>query len=102
MTRIAIHLAALPLLSLLPLPLRGQDDFEQESRQAVPRDGFPVFDDPAMVSADDAETRFGLRPDDAVLGVSHAGEAKAYPIAVMGNHELGNDTIGGAAITVTW
>lgn len=98
MTRAALIAA----LFAAVLPLAAQDDFERESRQAVPRDGFPVFDSPRMVSADEAETQFNLGADDAVIGVAHGGEAKAYPISVMGNHELGNDTVGGAAITVTW
>lgn len=84
------------------LPLAAQDDFDRESRQAVPRDGFPVFDNPAMVSAAEAEALSGLGPDDAVIGVSQGEESKAYPVSVMGTHELGNDMIGGAAITVTW
>ena len=70
--------------------------------QAVPRDAFPVFDDPAMVSAEEAERRGLVFDRAAVIGVAHNGEAKAYPVAVMGVHELGNDTIGGVPIAVSW
>ena len=70
--------------------------------QAVPRDAFPVFDDPEMLSAVEAE-RVGVVFDSAVvIGVAHNGEAKAYPVAVMGVHELGNDTIGGVPISIGW
>ena len=70
--------------------------------QAVPRDAFPVFDDPEMLSAEAAE-RAGVVFDGAVvIGVAHNGEAKAYPVAVMGVHELGNDTLGGIPIAVSW
>ena len=61
-----------------------------------------VFDNPAMLSAEEAEARGAIFPRDAVIGVSHGGEAKAYPITVMGYHELGNDTIGGVPIAISW
>ena len=70
--------------------------------QAVPRDAFPVFDDPPMVSAEEAEARRLVYDRDAVIGVAHGGEAKAYPVTMMGVHELGNDTIAGVPIAVSW
>jgi len=70
--------------------------------QAVGRDAFPVFDDPRMLSAKAAEAGGAIYARDAVIGVAHNGEAKAYPITVMGLHELGNDTIGGVPIAVSW
>ncbi len=70
--------------------------------QAVPRDGFPVFDNPDTLSAATAEADGMIYPRDPVIGVSLGGEAKAYPITVMGVHELGNDTIGGIPIAVSW
>ena len=70
--------------------------------QAVPRDAFPVFDNPAMMNAEEAEQKGVIFERDAIIGVAHNGAAKAYPITVMGVHELGNDTIGGAPITVSW
>ncbi len=70
--------------------------------QAVPRDAFPVFDDPVMLSAAEAEEKQVIFSRDAVLGLAMNGEAKAYPITVMGVHELGNDTIGGIPVTVSW
>jgi hypothetical protein len=41
-------------------------------------------------------------PSDAVIGVALGGEAKAYPIVIMGVHELGNDVISDVPIAVTW
>lgn len=71
-------------------------------QQAVPRDAFPVFTNPPMLSAAQAEADGAIFPRDAVIGVAHGGEAKAYPITIMGVHELGNDTIGGVPIAVSW
>lgn len=70
--------------------------------QAVPRDAFPVFDNPQMVPAAEAEARGLIFDRDAVIGVAHGREAKAYPITVMGVHELGNDAIDGIPIAVSW
>ena len=71
-------------------------------RQAVPRDAFPVFNNPHMLSVEAAEKLQVVLPRDAVIGVAYGGEAKAYPVAVMGIHELGNDTIAGLPIVVGW
>ncbi len=70
--------------------------------QAVPRDAFPVFDDPRMLSAAEAEEKQFVFDRDVIIGVAHNGEAKAYPVTIMGVHELGNDSIGGAPIAVSW
>lgn len=69
---------------------------------AIRRDTFPVFNNPSMLSIAEAEARGVVLPRDAVIGVAHNGEAKAYPINIMGYHELGNDTLGGLPIAVSW
>ena len=70
--------------------------------QAVPRDAFPVFDNPDLLTVREAEAMNLVRDLDAVIGITVGGEARAYPIDVMGIHELGNDTIAGIPIAVTW
>lgn len=70
--------------------------------QVVPRDAFPVFDNPKLLSVAEAEAKKIVFDRDAVIGISIGGEAKAYPITIMGVHELGNDTIGGVPIAVSW
>jgi len=70
--------------------------------QAVPRDAFPVFDNPTMLPAAEAEAKGVVNDRDMVIGVARGREAKAYPITIMGVHELGNDTIAGLPIAVTW
>ena len=80
----------------------GACDASPIGRQVVPRDAFPVFNNPDMLSAGQAEADRVIFPRDAVIGVAHGGEAKAYPITIMGVHELGNDTIGGVPIAVSW
>ncbi len=63
-----------------------------------PRDGIPALDQPATVAAAQAE----WANDDLVLGVVVAGEARAYPIAILNWHELVNDTLGGEPILVSF
>ncbi|MCH8886775.1 MAG: DUF3179 domain-containing protein [SAR324 cluster bacterium] len=70
--------------------------------QVVPRDAFPVFDNPDLLTVREAEALKMVRDLDAVIGVTMGGQARAYPIDVMGVHELGNDTIAGVPIAVTW
>jgi hypothetical protein len=68
----------------------------------VPRDAFPVFDNPRMLTAAEAEARQVVFDRDMVIGVARGREARAYPITIMGVHELGNDVIDGVPIAVTW
>ncbi len=89
---------ALPLL----LASMASCDAAPIGVQAVPRDAFPVFDDPPMLSAEAAEREGVIFDRDAVIGVAHGKEAKAYPITIMGVHELGNDSIDGIPIAVSW
>jgi hypothetical protein len=101
MTR-RILLTVLTLL-LVHAPLRAGDLLEEEydtqARRAAPRDGFPVLDSPSMVPASKAE---GIRDDEPVIGIAIGKEAKAYPVSVMGRHELANDTCGKTPIAVSW
>lgn len=43
-----------------------------------------------------------LEDDELVLGVALGGEAKAYPIRILGLYEVINDRFGDTAIAATW
>lgn len=75
-----------------------QGDYEKNSKRAAPKDAFPVLDNPTMTDAKDST----IDDQEYVIGVECDGEAKAYPVAVMGRHELGNDICGKTHITVSW
>ncbi len=64
-----------------------------------PRDGIPAIDRPRFVKA--AEADF-VRAQDRVLGISHNGIAKAYPISIMNWHEIVNDRFDDEAVAVTY
>ncbi len=81
---------------------RGTDleaDYDKFSRRVVKRDAFPVLTNPKMVAAKDAAE---IRDREPVLGVTIGDEARAYPISIMGVHELVNDTMGGVAYAASW
>lgn len=105
-TRPALQLALAPaLLALLAAPLAAQEifseeDFDQHARRAAPRDAFPVLVDPKL--ADAAAGDRELDPEEPVIGVVLGGVATAWPIAVMGRHELANVTIDGVPAAVSW
>lgn len=76
-----------------------EKDFEKHSRRAAPVDAFPVLTDPELTPALAATM---LRDEEPVVGVAIGEEAKAYPISIMGVHELANDTCGGTPIMTSW
>ncbi|MFC1748654.1 DUF3179 domain-containing protein [Pseudomonadota bacterium] len=72
---------------------------EEIHRGGPPRDGIPSIDNP-----DFSTPRLSnhLPATDRVLGLSHKGESKAYPISIMNWHEIVNDTIGDMPVVVTF
>lgn len=81
---------------------RGSDleaDYERHSMRAAARDAFPVLFDPKLTPAAEDDS---ILADEFVIGVVVGDEAKAYPIAIMGKHELANDTCGGIPIAASW
>ncbi len=96
-------LPKVPLLAgCLLLILGGSCEGAPIGYQAVGRDAFPVFENPRMLGAAEAERQGLIFDRDAVIGVAHGKQAKAYPITIMGVHELGNDTLDGIPIAVSW
>ncbi len=75
-----------------------EKDFEVNSVRGAPRDAFDVLDHPKMTKAADAK----LGSDQPVIGIEIDGEARAYPVRVMGTHELVNDHCGTQPIAVSW
>ena len=72
---------------------------EQILHGGPPRDGIPALTHPKFIRA--AEASF-LTPKSRILGVTIAGQSKAYPIDILNHHEIVNDTLAGKNITVTF
>ncbi len=71
---------------------------EEIRRGGPPRDGIPALDDPRTLPAKESP----WSDDSRVIGVEVAGQARAYPIAVLTWHELVNDRLGGRPILVSF
>jgi hypothetical protein len=63
-----------------------------------PRDGIPAIDRPKFVAA----ARASLRPSDRVLGLTHKGVARAYPVRILNWHEVVNDRLAGDPVAITY
>ena len=66
----------------------------------LPRDGIPAIDDPQFLSSTEADDFYD--PDELVIGVEFDGDARAYSVPFLSNHEIVNDTVSGVKIAVTW
>jgi hypothetical protein len=62
-------------------------------------DGIPSLDNPALIDAADADY---LVDDDLVFGVEINGDVRAYPLRIMGWHEMFNEVIGGVPVALAY
>jgi hypothetical protein len=81
------------------LPENMEIRIEEITWGGVPVDGIPSLDNPKLVSAQEADY---LLNDDLVFGVSINGDARAYPLRIMGWHEMFNETIGGVPVALAY
>ena len=61
-----------------------------------------VFFRPITAPQFESAAQARLDPDEMVLAVRSAGEARAYPIRAMAYHHLVNDTLGGVPLVATY
>lgn len=72
-------------------------------QHGIGKDSIPAIDEPLFVEVDDARlSEAGINDQTMVIGFAHGGEAKAYPLQIMNQHELVNDRVGGKPVTVGW
>lgn len=93
-------LSALLLCLACPLPLlAGQEPFNP--RIVIDRP-FPAIVNPPNIPSDEADEL--LRDEELVIGVTIAGQSRAYPVNMLTrpHREIFNDTLAGRAIVVTW
>jgi len=62
-------------------------------------DGIPSLDNPRLIRAAQADYLLG---EDLVFGVEINGDARAYPLRIMGWHEMFNDVIGGQPVALAY
>ncbi|MEM7546009.1 MAG: DUF3179 domain-containing protein [Pseudomonadota bacterium] len=73
--------------------------FEEISWGGVRRDGIPSLDNPKLIAAGEADY---LLDSDLVFGVEINGDQRAYPLRIMGWHEMFNDVIGGVPVALAY
>ena len=73
--------------------------FEEIAWGGVRRDGIPSLDFPDLIDAADADY---MREDDLVFGVQINGDVRAYPLRIMGWHEMFNEVIGGVPVALAY
>lgn len=73
---------------------------EYEMVTLLPRDAIPAIDNPQFLNASEANEFYD--PDELIIGVEFDGDARAYSVPFLSNHEIVNDTVGGEKIVVTW
>jgi len=72
----------------------------REIRSGGPgKDGIPALTNPVFVDAGDATF---LSDQDRVLGISHNGVERAYPIGILNYHEIVNDVLDGEAVVISY
>ena len=62
-------------------------------------DSIPALDNPILIAAEQADY---LLDSDLVFGIQINGDVRAYPLRIMGWHEMVNDVIGGEALSLAY
>lgn len=83
-----------------PIEIFSERSYDREGMRAAPRDAFPVLNHPEMSPA--VAGSLEIDEEEPVIGLFVGGEARAYPISVMGGVELVNDTCGEIPVAVSW
>ena len=65
----------------------------------VPLEGIPALDRPRAVPAEQAGY---LEDGEKVFGASIQGEQRAWPLRILGWHEMVNDVVGGEPVTLSY
>ena len=77
--------------------------FEEILSGGPPKDGIPSIDDPAFVPVGEMlDKPDQLAPSEPVVGLTIAGDARAYPLRILTWHEIVNDEVGGVPVAVTY
>lgn len=78
---------------------RASVPLEQIRDGGPPKDGIPPIDEPTFLAVEQVSE---LAEDEPVIGLTVAGESRAYPLRVLIWHEIVNDVIADVPVAVTY
>ncbi len=81
------------------LPQNMRIRLEEIEWGGVAVDGIPSLDNPKLIESGEAQY---LGDDNLVFGVSINGDSRAYPLRIMGWHEMFNEVIGGVPVALAY
>jgi len=97
--------ASILLITWISLTISGTPQSDKTSselpegfQQLLDRGSLASIDDPVFVSAEEAR----IPPDAWVLGIVIGGDARAYSLNLLNNHEVVNDDFGDQSIAAVW
>jgi len=70
--------------------------------ELLPLDALPSIDAPQFEDAAAGPSATEMKPDERVIGLVINGDARAYPLNILSNHEIVNDSVGGEPVAITW
>jgi len=79
-------------------PVAAGEPLPEGYRRGLARDAIAPVYQPAFASPEDVD----WPSDTLVIGVAEGGEAKAYPVTHLNQHEMVIDSLAGIPILVTW
>ena len=97
--QLAAGLMMMILAGVIAAPAGSADLRANDIVTVLPKDAIPAIMSPSFEEAGKASW---LRHDNVVVGMSIAGESRAYPVSILSRHEIVNDQLGGVPIAVTW
>ena len=74
--------------------------FDEIFSGGPPKDGIPAIDKPKFTDVERASGWLGDR--EPVIATEIDGDARAYPLRILTQHEIVNDTVGGTPVVVTF
>lgn len=108
MWKVAVVLAAALMASTSPADGKSMLGFDLDGALVLPedihrggpaRDGIPSIDKPDFISV--GKVKF-LKKDDLVISFAYEGVIRAYPLRILAQHEVVNDSIGDLHFSVTY
>ncbi len=85
-------------LFLTSLVWAQKTDLPRDFKQIIPRGSIPAITHPHYVPA----SRAHISDNTWVLGVVINGQARAYSLNLLNNHEIVNDRVGNTSFAAVW